>query len=158
MLLICVVCSVILNSILKALKLNENNIEALLMLARYKFNNDDLEAAEKGKSYAEGILTKGVERKKVTEEKKADVLGRITTTADYADLAGCDLIVEAVFEDPGIKAKVTEATEAAIPEDAIFASNTSTLPITGLAEASSRPENFIGLHFFSPVDKMLLVS
>ncbi|MEM8699996.1 MAG: 3-hydroxyacyl-CoA dehydrogenase NAD-binding domain-containing protein, partial [Pseudomonadota bacterium] len=88
---------------------------------------------------------------------KAEVLGRIRTTSDYADLSGCDLIVEAVFEDPGIKATVTKATEAVIPGDAIFASNTSTLPITGLAEASSRPEQFIGIHFFSPVDKMMLV-
>ncbi|MEM7058068.1 MAG: 3-hydroxyacyl-CoA dehydrogenase NAD-binding domain-containing protein [Pseudomonadota bacterium] len=117
----------------------------------------DLEAAEKGKAYSEGILDKGMKRKKVTEEKKAEVLGRIQTTADYADLEGCDLIVEAVFEDPAIKAAVTEATEAMIPEDAIFASNTSTLPITDLAKASKRPDRFIGIHFFSPVDKMLLV-
>ncbi|MEM9138993.1 MAG: 3-hydroxyacyl-CoA dehydrogenase NAD-binding domain-containing protein [Pseudomonadota bacterium] len=116
-----------------------------------------LDAAEKGKAYSEGILDKGISRKKVTEEKKAEVLGRIQTTTDYADLAGCDLIVEAVFEDPGIKSKVTQATEAVIPEDAIFASNTSTLPITGLAKASSRPDRFIGIHFFSPVDKMMLV-
>ena len=117
----------------------------------------DLEAAEKGKGYSEDILDKGIQRKKVTEEKKAKVLGRIQATADYADLDGCDLIVEAVFEDPDIKAKVTEATEAVIPEDAIFASNTSTLPITDLARASKRPDRFIGIHFFSPVDKMLLV-
>ncbi|MEM9099223.1 MAG: 3-hydroxyacyl-CoA dehydrogenase NAD-binding domain-containing protein [Pseudomonadota bacterium] len=117
----------------------------------------DIEAAEKGKAYSAGILDKGISRKKVTEEKKAEVLGRIQTTSDYSDLSGCDLIVEAVFEDPGIKAKVTEATEAVIPADAIFASNTSTLPITGLAKASSRPEQFIGIHFFSPVDKMMLV-
>ena len=117
----------------------------------------DAAAAEKGKTYSEGILDKGISRKVVTEQKKAKVLGRIATTADYADLEGCDLIVEAVFEDPGIKATVTQATEAVIPEDAIFASNTSTLPITDLAKASTRPERFIGIHFFSPVDKMMLV-
>jgi 3-hydroxyacyl-CoA dehydrogenase / enoyl-CoA hydratase / 3-hydroxybutyryl-CoA epimerase len=85
------------------------------------------------------------------------VLARIKPTTDYAELAGCDLVIEAVFEDREIKRKVTEATEAVIPADAIFASNTSTLPITGLAEASKRPEQFIGIHFFSPVDKMPLV-
>ncbi|MEM7509201.1 MAG: 3-hydroxyacyl-CoA dehydrogenase NAD-binding domain-containing protein [Pseudomonadota bacterium] len=115
------------------------------------------DAADKGKAYSEAILDKGISRKKVTEEKKAEVLGRITATTDYAALDGCDLIVEAVFEDPGIKAEVTAKTEAVIPQDAIFASNTSTLPITGLAKASSRPEQFIGIHFFSPVDKMMLV-
>ena len=117
----------------------------------------DLDAAEKGKSYSTDILDKGIARKRVTEEKKAEVLGRIATTTDYGDLSDCDLIVEAVFEDPGIKKTVTEATEAVIPADAIFASNTSTLPITDLAKASTRPEQFIGIHFFSPVDKMLLV-
>ena len=117
----------------------------------------EIEAAEKGKSYSADILDKGIKRKRVTEEKKAEVLGRIATTTDYADLSGCDLIVEAVFEDPGIKATVTQATEAVTPADAIFASNTSTLPITDLAKASSRPDRFIGIHFFSPVDKMMLV-
>ncbi len=117
----------------------------------------EIEAAEKGKSYSTDLLDKGIKRKRVTEEKKAEVLGRIATTTDYDDLGGCDLIVEAVFEDPGIKKTVTEATEAVIPADAIFASNTSTLPITELAKASKRPDRFIGIHFFSPVDKMLLV-
>ncbi|MCW1934687.1 3-hydroxyacyl-CoA dehydrogenase NAD-binding domain-containing protein [Pararhodobacter zhoushanensis] len=116
-----------------------------------------LESAEKGKAYSEGLLDKGMKRGKVTEDKKAKVLGLIKTTADYADLEGCDLIVEAVFEDPGVKADVTAKAEAVIPETAIFASNTSTLPITSLAAASKRPEQFIGIHFFSPVDKMLLV-
>ncbi|WP_295532841.1 3-hydroxyacyl-CoA dehydrogenase NAD-binding domain-containing protein [uncultured Thioclava sp.] len=115
------------------------------------------EAADRGKSYSEGILDKGISRKKVTEEKKAQVLGRITATTDYAALEGCDLIVEAVFEDMGVKAEVTKKTEAVISSDAIFATNTSTLPITELAKASARPEQFIGIHFFSPVDKMLLV-
>ncbi|SIS52786.1 3-hydroxyacyl-CoA dehydrogenase NAD-binding domain-containing protein [Paracoccus saliphilus] len=115
------------------------------------------EAAEKGKSYSEDLLDKAISRKKSTEEKKAEVLGRILPTTDYAALDGCDLVVEAVFEDPGIKAEVTKKAEAVIPQDAIFATNTSTLPISDLAKASSRADQFIGIHFFSPVDKMLLV-
>jgi len=115
------------------------------------------EAADRGKSYSTGLLDKAVSRKQSTEEKKAEVLGRILATTDYAALAGCDLIVEAVFEDPKVKAEVTAKAEAVIPEDAIFATNTSTLPISSLATASKRPEQFIGIHFFSPVDKMLLV-
>ena len=115
------------------------------------------EAAEKGKSYSEGILDKGISRKKVKPEKKEQVLGRITATTDYAALKDCDLIVEAVFEDPAIKATVTKAVEEVVGEDCIFATNTSTLPISDLAKASKRPEQFIGIHFFSPVDKMLLV-
>ncbi|ETD83563.1 3-hydroxyacyl-CoA dehydrogenase NAD-binding domain-containing protein [Rhodobacter capsulatus] len=115
------------------------------------------EAAERGKAYATGILDKGIQRRKVTEAKKAEVLSRITATTDYAALAGCDLVVEAVFEDPAVKAEVTAKAEAVIGEEAIFATNTSTLPISGLAKASQRPENFIGIHFFSPVDKMNLV-
>ncbi|WP_417589517.1 3-hydroxyacyl-CoA dehydrogenase NAD-binding domain-containing protein [Pararhodobacter oceanensis] len=119
--------------------------------------DSSVESAEKGKAYSTGILDKAIKRGRSTEEKKAALLGQITTTADYADLEGCDLIIEAVFEDPKVKADVTAKAEAVIPETAIFASNTSTLPITSLAEASSRPEQFIGIHFFSPVDKMLLV-
>ncbi|MFG6081255.1 3-hydroxyacyl-CoA dehydrogenase NAD-binding domain-containing protein [Paracoccus litorisediminis] len=115
------------------------------------------EAADRGKSYSTGLLDKAISRKKASEEKKAEVLARITATTDYAALQGCDLIVEAVFEDPTVKAEVTKRAEAVIPEDAIFATNTSTLPISGLAKASARPEQFIGIHFFSPVDKMLLV-
>jgi 3-hydroxyacyl-CoA dehydrogenase / enoyl-CoA hydratase / 3-hydroxybutyryl-CoA epimerase len=115
------------------------------------------EAADRGKSHCEGLLDKGIARKKVTAEKKAEVLGRIHATTDYAALDGCDLIVEAVFEDPAIKAEVTKRTEAAIPADCIFATNTSTLPISDLAKASARPDQFIGIHFFSPVDKMMLV-
>ena len=115
------------------------------------------ESADKGKSYSEGILDKGMKRGKVTPEKKAEVLGRINATTDYAALEGCDLIVEAVFEDMGVKADVTAKAEAVIPETAIFATNTSTLPISDLAKASKRPEQFIGIHFFSPVDKMMLV-
>ncbi|MBT3701903.1 MAG: 3-hydroxyacyl-CoA dehydrogenase [Alphaproteobacteria bacterium] len=115
------------------------------------------DAADKGKSYSEGLLNKAISRKRMTEEKRDGILGLINPTTDYADLAGCDMVIEAVFEDRVIKADVTAKTEAVIAEDAIFASNTSTLPITGLAEASGRPANFIGLHFFSPVDKMPLV-
>ncbi len=115
------------------------------------------EAADKGKAYSEAILDKGISRKKVTPEKKEQVLSRITATTDLDALKGCDLIVEAVFEDIGVKAEMTKKVEAIVGEDCIFASNTSTLPITELAKASVRPEQFIGIHFFSPVDKMLLV-
>ena len=117
----------------------------------------DQAAADKGKSYSEGILDKGIQRRKVTPEKKAEVLARITATPDLEALKGCDLIVEAVFEDPGVKAEMTQKVEAIIGTDCIFATNTSTLPITDLARASARPEQFIGIHFFSPVDKMNLV-
>ncbi len=115
------------------------------------------ESADRGKAYSEDLLDKGIQRKKVTEEKKAQVLDQITATTDYDALKGCDLIVEAVFEDPKVKADVTAKAEAVMNADGIFATNTSTLPITMLAKASSRPEQFIGIHFFSPVDKMLLV-
>ncbi len=113
--------------------------------------------AEKGKAYSAGLLDKAISRSKSTEAKKAALLEKITPTTNYALLEGCDLVIEAVFENAGIKAEVTAKTEAVIPETAIFASNTSTLPITGLAKASKRPESFIGIHFFSPVDKMPLV-
>jgi 3-hydroxyacyl-CoA dehydrogenase/enoyl-CoA hydratase/3-hydroxybutyryl-CoA epimerase len=115
------------------------------------------EAADKGKAYTASYMDKGIARKKATEEKKAQMLGRITATTDYAALKGCDLIIEAVFEDPKIKAEVTAKVEEVIGDDCIFASNTSTLPITSLAKASKRPDQFIGIHFFSPVEKMLLV-
>ncbi|MEM8851415.1 MAG: 3-hydroxyacyl-CoA dehydrogenase NAD-binding domain-containing protein [Pseudomonadota bacterium] len=115
------------------------------------------EAADKGKAYSEGILDKGISRKKVTEDKRIEVLGRINATTDLEALKDCDLIVEAVFEDVGVKAEMTKKVEAIIGDDAIFATNTSTLPITELAKASARPDQFIGIHFFSPVDKMLLV-
>ncbi len=116
-----------------------------------------LEATERGRAHADGILDKGMKRGKVTAEKKAQVLGRIHATTDYAALAGCDLIVEAVFEDVGVKAEVTRKVLAAVGPECIFATNTSTLPIGELAKASDRPEQFIGIHFFSPVDKMALV-
>ena len=115
------------------------------------------EAADRGRAHSEALLDKGIQRRKVTPEKKAEVLGRILATTEHAALAGCDLIVEAVFEDPKVKAEVTARVEAAVGPDCIFATNTSTLPISGLAKASQRPEQFIGIHFFSPVDKMMLV-
>ncbi len=117
----------------------------------------DQEAADKGKAYSESYMDKGIKRGKATAEKKEALLARITATPDLEHLKGCDLIIEAVFEDPGVKAEMTKKVEAIIPEDCIFASNTSTLPITDLARASVRPEQFIGIHFFSPVEKMFLV-
>jgi len=115
------------------------------------------ELAEKGTAYSLALLDKAVKKGRSTAEKRDALLARITPTADYARLAGCDLVVEAVFEDREVKAGVTRRAEAVLGEDAVFASNTSTLPITGLAQASGRPQHFIGLHFFSPVDKMPLV-
>lgn len=117
----------------------------------------EIKYSEKGKAYSQAILEKRVSQGRMKQEKAEAVLALIKPTTDYADLAGCDFVIEAVFEDREIKADVTKKTEAVIAETAVFASNTSTLPITGLAEASSRPDQFIGLHFFSPVDKMPLV-
>lgn len=115
------------------------------------------EKTESGKDYSRELLQKRIDKGRSTADKAAEILERIQTTTDYADLAGCQLVIEAVFEDRAIKADVTAKAEAVLSDDAIFASNTSTLPITGLAKASSRPEQFIGIHFFSPVDKMPLV-
>jgi len=117
----------------------------------------DLPYAEKGKAYSAGIVEKGVARGKVTKEKGDELLARIKPTTDYNDLKDVDMIIEAVFEDPEVKADVIKKAEAVIRKEAIFASNTSTLPITGLAKNSARPDQFIGVHFFSPVDKMPLV-
>ncbi len=117
----------------------------------------EIAGAEKGKAYSTTTLDKAISRKRSTEEKKQALLERIKPTVSYDDLKDCDLIIEAVFENREIKAKCTQQSEAVIPESAVYASNTSTLPITGLAEASKRPQQFIGLHFFSPVDKMPLV-
>lgn len=116
-----------------------------------------IENAKRGKAYSEGLLKKAIDRGYSTEDKAAALLGLIKPSTDYADLEGCDLVIEAVFESQKLKAEVTAKTEAVVPESCIFASNTSTLPITGLAQASKRPQQFIGLHFFSPVDKMPLV-
>ncbi|PTB93584.1 3-hydroxyacyl-CoA dehydrogenase [Marinobacter sp. B9-2] len=116
-----------------------------------------VENAEKGKSYSEKLLAKKVSRGRMTEAQKIDILGRIKATDSAEDLEGCDLVIEAVFEDSGLKAKVTQEAEPKLVANGIFASNTSTIPITQLAEASAKAENFIGLHFFSPVDKMQLV-
>ena len=116
----------------------------------------DQAAADKGKAHADKLLAR---RRQGPQHRgaKAKVLARITPTADYAALEGVDLIVEAVFEDRAVKAEATAKALAVVGPDAIFASNTSTLPITSLAENWPKPENFIGVHFFSPVDKMLLV-
>jgi 3-hydroxyacyl-CoA dehydrogenase / enoyl-CoA hydratase / 3-hydroxybutyryl-CoA epimerase len=115
------------------------------------------DAAERGKAYSQNLLDKAVKKGRSTAEKRDALLAKITPSTDFAQLAGCDLVIEAVFEDRAIKADVTKKAEAVIGAGAVFASNTSTLPITGLAEASVRPSQFIGLHFFSPVDKMPLV-
>jgi len=116
----------------------------------------DMASAEKGKAHAESVLSKRL-GKGMTPEKLAATLARITPTTDFADLAGADFVIEAVFEDRAIKAEATQKTEAVLGADTIFGSNTSTLPITGLAQAWSKAENFIGVHFFSPVEKMPLV-
>ena len=117
----------------------------------------DQAAADKGKAYSEAYTAKGVARKKIAQDKADAMLSRITATTDYAALSECDLIIEAVFEDPKIKAEVTAQVDAVTSDDCIFATNTSTLPISQLAKASKNAENFIGIHFFSPVEKMLLV-
>ena len=117
----------------------------------------DQEAADKGKAYVEAYADKGISRRKSTPEQKEAMLGLINATADLDALQGCDLIVEAVFEDVGVKAEMTKKVEAIVGDDCIFATNTSTLPITELAKASVRSEQFIGIHFFSPVEKMNLV-
>lgn len=116
-----------------------------------------IEGAEKGKSYSTKLIDKAISRGRSTKDKKQALLDLIKTTTFYDDLEGCDLVIEAVFEDIDIKAECTRQSEAVIPETAFYASNTSTLPITELAKASKRPNQFIGLHFFSPVDKMPLV-
>jgi 3-hydroxyacyl-CoA dehydrogenase/enoyl-CoA hydratase/3-hydroxybutyryl-CoA epimerase len=115
------------------------------------------QAADRGKAHSANYMDKGIKRGKATAEKKTAVLELITATTDYAALKDADLIIEAVFEDPTIKASVTKAVEEVIPADCIFASNTSTLPISDLAKASGRPDQFIGIHFFSPVERMALV-
>lgn len=117
----------------------------------------DMESATKGKAHSESLVTDQVKKGRAKPEEKDRLLSLITPTADYADLAGCDLVVEAVFEDSAVKKSATEQAEAVLKPAAIFASNTSTIPISSLAKNSARPKNFIGIHFFSPVDKMMLV-
>lgn len=116
-----------------------------------------VENAEKGKAYSQKLLDKKVSQGRMTAEKRDQVLSLITATASAEDLKGCDLIIEAVFENQELKAKVTQEAEVFLVEGGVMASNTSTLPITGLANASKDQANFVGLHFFSPVDKMQLV-
>lgn len=115
------------------------------------------EAAERGKAQVARALDQAIARRKSTERQKAELLDSITPTAHLGALGGCDLVIEAVFEDPKVKAEVLARAEAALGPDAILASNTSTLPISGLARACSDPARFVGIHFFSPVEKMALV-
>ena len=116
-----------------------------------------LESAQKGKAYSEKLLDKAVGRGKMTREAADEVLARITATDNPADAKGADLLIEAVFEDPSLKHKVYAEIEPFMAEDSLLASNTSTLPVTGLAKGVTRPQDFIGMHFFSPVDKMPLL-
>ena len=117
----------------------------------------EIELAEKGKAYSHKLISDQIMKGRAKTADRDALLARITTTADYAALADVDLVIEAVFEDPAVKADVIKKVSAAIRPDCVFASNTSTLPITGLAEHAAKPEQFIGIHFFSPVEKMLLV-
>lgn len=117
----------------------------------------DVEAAEKGKAHSHKLMSDQIMKGRAKTADRDAMLARITTSADYSDLKDCDLVIEAVFEDPKVKAEVIEKVEAAIRPDCIFASNTSTLPISGLAKNSKNAAQFIGIHFFSPVEKMMLV-
>jgi len=117
----------------------------------------DMPSAEKGKAHSDQLTAKAMQRGSMSAEEKQALLSRIKPTADYADLAGADLIIEAVFEDRSVKAEATGKAGAVLSGQAIFASNTSTLPITSLAETYKDPKHFIGIHFFSPVDRMMLV-
>lgn len=117
----------------------------------------DQESADKGKAHVEELLRKRLSRGQLTQEAFDALLASVTATTDYNLIKGSDLVIEAVFENRELKASVTQMAEAQLEPGAVFGSNTSTLPISGLAEASSRPEDFIGIHFFSPVDKMMLV-
>lgn len=116
-----------------------------------------MEGAEKGKDYSRGLMKKRMAKGRATQEQTDALLNKIHATDDPNAMEGCDLVIEAVFENTDLKAKVTQQTEAVLDPSKIYASNTSTIPITLLAQASERPENFIGIHFFSPVDKMPLV-
>lgn len=115
------------------------------------------DAAERGKAYSEALLQKAIKRGRMTEEKAAGILALIQATDSNDDLKGCDLVIEAVFENIQLKNKIVQETEDVLSEDGFWGSNTSTLPISILQDAASKPENFVGIHFFSPVDKMPLV-
>jgi len=117
----------------------------------------DMASAEKGKAHSDKLSDGAIKRGAMSAEDKAALLSRIKPTTDFSDMKGCDLVIEAVFEERGVKAEATKKTAAHLASDAIFASNTSTLPITSLAETYTDPEKFIGIHFFSPVDRMMLV-
>jgi 3-hydroxyacyl-CoA dehydrogenase/enoyl-CoA hydratase/3-hydroxybutyryl-CoA epimerase len=117
----------------------------------------DQESADKGKAHSHKLMTEQVNRGRATAADREALLARITPTADYGALRDCDLVIEAVFEDRQVKAEAIAKAEAVIGDNVVFGSNTSTLPITSLAEASKRPDKFIGVHFFSPVERMLLV-
>ena len=115
------------------------------------------EAAERGKAYSQKLLDKAVGRGRSTAEKRDAHLARITATDDLSQLAGCDVVIEAVFEDLALKRETFAKVAGIVGPDTLLASNTSSLPITSIAEALPDPTNFLGLHFFSPVDKMPLV-
>ena len=117
----------------------------------------DMESAEKGKAHSDNLISDAVKKGRAKPEDKERLLSLITPSVDYADLEGADLVIEAVFEDSAVKKTATERAEADLKSSAIFASNTSTIPITALAKNSARPKNFIGIHFLSPVDRMMLV-
>ena len=117
----------------------------------------DQESADKGKAYSDKVVSSQIAKGRAKTADKEALLARIKATADYAELKGCDLVIEAVFEDRAVKAEATKKAQAVLGPDVVFASNTSTLPITSLAETSLKPEHFIGVHFFSPVEKMMLV-
>ena len=127
-----------------------NGLEVVLL-------DRDQPNADKGRATIDALISGSVAKGRATTAEKDALLARINATTDYAALKGCDLVLEAVFEDRAVKAEVTKRAQAVVGPDVIFASNTSTLPISSLAETSSAPENFIGIHFFSPVEKMLLV-
>jgi 3-hydroxyacyl-CoA dehydrogenase/enoyl-CoA hydratase/3-hydroxybutyryl-CoA epimerase len=116
----------------------------------------DQGSADKGKAYSDKLMSSQIAKGRAKTTDKEELLGHITPTADYAELKGCDLIIEAVFEDRAVKEEATKKAQAVVGPDVVFASNTSTLPITSLAGTSLKPEHFIGVHFFSPVEKMML--
>ena len=133
-----------------ALVAAQNGIEVILL-------DQDQAKADKGKAYVSDYCNKSVARKKITPQDKETMLARITATAEYAALKKCDLVIEAVFEDPALKDKVLRQVAQNIAPDCILATNTSTLPVSTLAQATAQPDQFLGIHFFSPVEKMLLV-